>query len=326
MAYTLTVDGGGTKLIALLVDEGLNIVGRGRSGGINPNFLPLERIREHMRACVDEALRGFEGGIGTVYTSMPGPAQILVDYVREKAPGAQHVILGEGMMGLLAGACTDEGFAALAGTGSDVFYEGPAGHMAIGGWGMMLGDEGSGGYIGQRGLMSVIYAHEGRGPATLLSDLMFEWMDVPPGTRVERLLREKVYQNPSPRSVLASFAPYVSRAADAGDAIAIGIAEDAGRQLAWQMNALIKRVLAEDSGALSLPMTLCGGAWKGSRRIFDAYCGALTPDFPRENIQWPLFDAIAGGAVRAALNAGMDSASVRARMLDTFAEFRYPAR
>ena len=52
----LSVDGGGTKLHTLLFDSELRPVGSGVSGAINPNFVPMDLVEQHMLDSIDQAL------------------------------------------------------------------------------------------------------------------------------------------------------------------------------------------------------------------------------------------------------------------------------
>ena len=328
-------DGGGTKLIMLLIDEELNIVRVSTAGGVNPNFTPEDHIRRNMAACAGAIRDACSGAIPEAcYTSMPCPVFYLQDALKDAGIPAETVEVGEGLMGLLAGICRKEGLAALSGTGSDVFYVGKAGKYAVGGWGQMLGDEGSGGYIGQKGLIAVIRGIDGRSAPTALTDGVAEWLRadgrLEAGERateqaLRKVLIERIYHSPSPRAELASFAPYVSAACDRGDAAAADIIAEAGAEMGMQMTALIHRMLDIDPGTLQMHSTLCGGVWKGSRLLYKSYRAHVLGAFPRLDIQWPLFDAVAGGAALAGLSMGYKRDEIITRLLDTFRDYRYPA-
>ena len=56
MKYHLAADGGGTKLLAVLYDEELNIVNTARTFGVNSNFKPKEQVEEEVYRMVEELL------------------------------------------------------------------------------------------------------------------------------------------------------------------------------------------------------------------------------------------------------------------------------
>ena len=67
----MSVDGGGTKLLAVLFDGRLNLCGQGSGGSISPNFEPMEDIEATMKECIRKCLVGRENiHIKKVYISM----------------------------------------------------------------------------------------------------------------------------------------------------------------------------------------------------------------------------------------------------------------
>ena len=329
MRYWLCCDGGGTKLIMLVIDEQLSILHTAQAEGVNPNFIPEQSLRGNIDSCMGSAAQALSGlPIEACLVSMPSPIHYMEEALAAFGIVTPVVRIGEGLMGLMAGIGGQHGFAALSGTGSGVFYTGPAGTRSQGGWGMMLGDEGSGGCIGQRGLIAAIHALEDWGEPTALTDQLAIWLGlVKTVTRASaRALVDRVYTASSPRAVLASFAPFVSASADAGDALAGGIITQAGIDMGKQMAALIERVRLVDPDCLSLPSTLCGGAWKGSRLMYRAYSDHLLAEYPGFDIRWPRFDAIAGGAVKVGLSQGYSQEEIYSRMTKSFREYLYPAQ
>lgn len=115
----------------------------------------------------------------------------------------------------------------IAGTGAIVFVVNEAGQLRqIDGWGPWLGDDGSGQWIGRRGLRAVLRAHDGRGEATALSE---DAVALAGG--VERLPLW-VSEAGAPARQLGMFAPAVITHAEHGDAVAMKIVTDATALLA----------------------------------------------------------------------------------------------
>lgn len=104
----------------------------------------------------------------------------------------------------------------------------------VDGWGHVLGDLGSGSWIGTAGLQAALAAHDGRpgGSKALLACLIERWG--PP----EELPR-KIYTRDDRAGVLAAFAKDVARAAQAGDTVAAGIWTRAGALLADNLAAAL---------------------------------------------------------------------------------------
>ena len=100
------------------------------------------------------------------------------------------------------------------------------------GWGLLLGDEGGGAWIGMAGLKAALRAHDGRadGSTTLLESMRAAIGD-------PLALCEQVYGHETPASTMAAFAPAVADAARAGDQIAAAIWREAATRLADAVSA-----------------------------------------------------------------------------------------
>ncbi|NMB95446.1 MAG: hypothetical protein GYA02_02375 [Clostridiaceae bacterium] len=128
---------------------------------------------------------------------MPGPKEMkmYIDLLKQYVNIGQVYYVDEGQMALLAGIQQSQGLVVLSGTGSGIFWVDGDKIIHTGGWGSLLGDEGSGYYIGRKGLKAAIKYYEEAGPFTILYELvMIEW-------KLNSLLDiiEKVYGSNSPR-------------------------------------------------------------------------------------------------------------------------------
>lgn len=117
------------------------------------------------------------------------------------------------------------GLVVIAGTGSIAYARDADGilHRA-GGWGRLLGDEGSGYHLGLQGLRAVADALDG-GPRTSLRSLAATAWDAPDAAT---LLAEVYDRGRAP----ASFAPLVLEAAWSGDVVARQLVREGARALA----------------------------------------------------------------------------------------------
>ncbi|CAN5583044.1 BadF/BadG/BcrA/BcrD ATPase family protein [soil metagenome] len=95
------------------------------------------------------------------------------------------------------------------------------------GWGLLLGDEGGGAWVGQQGVIAALRAADGRqGGSGMLLDLMRETLGP-----VDHVV-STVYASPAPSYLLGGFAPSVAAAAVEGDSVAQAIWREAGQRLA----------------------------------------------------------------------------------------------
>jgi N-acetylglucosamine kinase-like BadF-type ATPase len=178
--YVLGVDGGGSKIACLAAGEGGRLLGCGRGGPCNTNYVPCGAAASALAAAMRGALpgAGLAGAqISALCVSAPmEPAAIQA--VTEQL-GIQRVIrAAEGETPRWAARFWIEqrvGVTVDAGTGSLARGWSADGREAsAGGWGATLGDEGSGYWIAARAMSAVLQARDGRLGETQLSRAVLE--------------------------------------------------------------------------------------------------------------------------------------------------------
>lgn len=192
-------------------------------------------------------------------------------------------ILHDADIALEAAFGKESGVVVIAGTGSVVYARSRDGRTArVGGWGYLLGDEGSGFALGQQGLRAVADAID-NGPDTILRTWIAERFDL---SSRDRLIH-RVYQDDWP---LQDVAPLVIEAADAGDKIATKITEQQACRLADQVEWLLDRC---DEVAPRLSLT--GGLVQelGYARMLQRTLRARLPGWTIETAQHrPVYGAL----------------------------------
>lgn len=295
----LSLDGGGTKLNALLFDENYNIVGRGRGRGVNTTQNSPEQAERHMRECLDQALPEGLEALGTVYVVLVGDAAMLERVVRERVPHiGRFVFMGEDVSGLLAGSARKTGVLALAGTGADGFHVHEGRTKVIGALGPVLGDQGGGAWIGLQAVRAMGRDVYGWGEKTCLTELIMHYFNA--DGDIWRVV-SAVHEGGNPFARVAPLAPLVGQAAQRGDAVAREILTRAGYLMGVQINTLLKQdplEVGEDT------VTLCGGAWKSHPVMLEAFKAELHREHPDLKIQPPMFEHVVAGLLARALDEG----------------------
>jgi N-acetylglucosamine kinase-like BadF-type ATPase len=130
---------------------------------------------------------------------------------------------------LAAGTRDCVGVALVSGTGSSAFARNSEGRTArCGGWGYVLGDEGSGFAIGRAALQLALHALEtGKDRDSLVRTVLADL-----GADSVSEVTRAVYGSPDVRAKVAAIAPLVIAAADAGVSQAHAILDAAARNLA----------------------------------------------------------------------------------------------
>lgn len=119
------------------------------------------------------------------------------------------------------------GVVTASGTGVVTLAVGEERVHRVDGWGYLVGDAGSGYWIGRSALDAVLRAYDGRGPETSLRPLVEA--DFGPLADLYLVLQADEYKV----SRVASWARVVSEHAAAGDRVCIDISQRAGAELAW---------------------------------------------------------------------------------------------
>ncbi len=247
--------------------------------GANPSRVGMEEAAQRLGALLREALRRRpEARLAAVCAGVAGAGseahrQALETYLAElldaEAPEHLHVV-HDAAIALEAAFGEGSGVVVIAGTGPVVFARSRAGAVRrAGGWGYLLGDEGSGFALGRAGLQAVAHALDG-GPPTHLRALF--------AGRHELAAREailhRLYQTDWP---LQDAAALVLGGAAAGDAIARRLLDEQttalARQAAW---------LAQQGAATEPRIALFGGL-TGHETYVRALRRALRQKLP----DWP---------------------------------------
>jgi N-acetylmuramic acid 6-phosphate etherase len=304
----LGIDGGGTHTVALLAraDGGANgrwtLLGRGESGPSNLQAVGTERALGALDEVVTKAFAAAgiarapvaAACLGLAGAGRPEDQAIIKDWAARVHLAAAVEVTGDTPLLLAAGTPDGWGAALVAGTGSMVFVRDRDGRTArAGGWGYLLGDEGSGYALVVAALQAVAQAADGRSPATALTGRFLARL----GLSQPQELIGAVYRGGLDRTALAALAPVVFEAADAGDTTAVGIVAHGAEQLAATVVAATRQLSLERA---PLPLALAGGVLLASPSYREKILTALDARGVRAE-PVALVSEPAEGAVRLAL-------------------------
>jgi N-acetylglucosamine kinase-like BadF-type ATPase len=264
--YVIGLDAGGSKTLALLVDENGTVAARVRVGGANPRSLG----REHAAASLREALAPLlsAGDIRAICVGAAGMGresdhEFFKSEVRALA-GQQAIILlrNDAQIALRAGTKIRPAMVVIAGTGSLVYGETAQGSgERCGGYGALIGDAASAYASGLAAIKHCAHVLDGLDEPTQLSTAVLAAVNA--GSVPE--LIERVHHWPPDVGAIAALAPLIGDAAGAGDPAAQTIVRSACESLQAQVRLVAARVRTESE----LPVVISGGA-------FDAVPDLLT--------------------------------------------------
>ena len=313
--YYLAADGGGTKLQAVLYDDDLRVIRTGRVAGVNTLFKPVEDVKANIHAMMAELLQDLDGEIAAADICMVGSRDVMEEAIHKFYPNCKVYQQSEPVVGLAASLKTT-GVLALSGTGSDAFFvKDCLTKSAVGGWGPLLGDEGSGYEIGLNAIKAAIYSYDGRKEKSMLYDLVMEkW-------NLDNLwgIVTHLAGNPDARHEVASAAKLCSRAAHAGDATALRIYEHAALDVSLQTRTIIEQHREEWDGTV----VITGGAWKGHPRMFEVFQNEIQLIYPEAKVSLPVFEAVVGCVVLRCIREGRSPESAYPALAEGFSNFFY---
>ena len=316
--YYLAVDAGGSKVHLLLFDDAFRRVDFDVAASSNPNVNPIPEIISNMRKTYERlffrnpAIKDLE----CVYICSVCPTDILLSSLNDMGISIKRERgIGEGDMGMFAGGKSGDAVVALSGTGSDIYYvKDNKSVSAVGGWGALVADEGSGYWIGREALIAAIHDYEMRGPQTMLTKMICDRLY--PNDFGKSIY--SVYESSSPARSVAAMSRIVGEAARAGDAVAVDIITRAAKLLAEQTRTLYLRF----PQAYDLPLMVTGGSWKGYL-LFEKFEEEIDRLYPGKKVQKPLFEPIVGGVFCHAMECGMTDEAARAILKQNFTEDFY---
>jgi glucosamine kinase len=249
MPYFVALDGGGTKT-ECWVGDAKSVLGRASGPTVKimnaGEAVATERLREVVREAL--AAANVEGDtIARTCFGLAGTSSTEVRRWAEETLGGvvsgEVVITGDEEIALDAAFQGGPGVLVIAGTGSHVTGRCKDGErVSAGGWGPVLGDEGSGNWIGLEAIRAGLRAKDRGIETQLLRDIEQAW-DV---TDLGELVAQA---NGRERPAFGELAEVVARCAENGDALAQGVLDRAGVELADQVSLVISKMRAKGCAA-----------------------------------------------------------------------------
>lgn len=198
-------------------------------------------------------------------------------------------LVGDQVIALNGALSGEAGIALIAGTGSICFGKNGAGEYArSGGWGHLIGDEGSGYALGRDALAAVARAWDGWGEKTLLSQLLAEQMELDDQKKIIS------YTYGGDKSRIAALAPLVEQAAGQDDAVALEIIRDN----AVKMTGLVGAV-ARQLGIKAGKVAMLGGLLEHDTKLRETFVAEMGGQYPALVCTEPEQDAAAGALMLA---------------------------
>ena len=307
--FVLGIDGGGTSTVAWLASresrDGFETFGDGRAGPSNLRVVGFDQASRNVETAV---LQAFESAgmvkcpVSAICLAMAGSDRTAErnqwhSWVQARAFASRQVVVtNDAVPVIFAADPRGEGVALIAGTGSLALGRVDDGTTArAGGWGPLIGDEGSGYAIAISGLCAATKAADGRGESTELLARFCQSLDAEEPSQII----SAIYSTSFDRPRIASLASIVFDASAQGDVVACDIIDRAARDLALMVRAVIGRLEIDPNTSV---LAITGGVALNQPGFADQILRHLRDDsiiFAKTSLEpYPV-----AGAVQMAVNA-----------------------
>ena len=265
----LGIDAGGTSTRWAIADVSGQLLAEGRAAGLTALMMGNQAGRVQTAAVLRQLARDVAHACDADGARLAVPQRVLAGFtgysdappVRAaletliagtlNLPEARVLVVGDIALAYLDCFAPGDGYLVYAGTGSIAAYIDAGGHLyRAGGRGALLDDGGSGYWIAREAVRSIWRAEDER-PGSWRNSEMARAVCAHIGGSEWVRTRDFFYQ--STRGQIGELAVAVAAAATAGDAVATGLVQQAGVELARLAQALVRRFGER-------PVALAGGA------------------------------------------------------------------
>lgn len=254
MRVAVGVDAGGSSTVVGISHDGI-FVRKSVGPGANPSSQGIESASDTIAKTITAGLEGATPDaivVGAAGAGRGETAREMTGALQSRFAGAIVAVSDDAHIALRAAVPDGPGAVLIAGTGSIAYAQWESVSYRSGGYGYLLGDEGSGFAIGAAAAKTLLRHYDGR----VARD---EFVDAVEGALAARSpldVLARIYGNPNAVTAVAALAPLAIECANRGSRSASKIVQAAALDLAELVKALVQRAGMAASGA---PIVLAGG-------------------------------------------------------------------
>lgn len=249
------VDAGGSRTIAVATRDG-ELLRPATGPAASVVVAGIERVAATIGDTIGEATGSERPDVVVVGVAGAGTertASALLAALTARFPQSRIEVTTDAHVALRAAVPAGDAIALIAGTGSIAYAEVESNAFRCGGFGYLVGDEGSGFTIGAAALRLALKSAEGRAPSDALTQAVLARI----GSVSARDAAALLYSTDSPVTTVASFAALVLESAAAGERSAVKIVQTAALDLFDLVRSICR--IASIGSAKETPLALCGG-------------------------------------------------------------------
>jgi glucosamine kinase len=306
MSLFLAIDAGGTKTQCLIAD-GERVLARASTGTVKLMRVSEQEATARLQALLAEVAVAAGVSLGQVERTCFGLAGVSGPAVQAWARrtvtavvAGELILYGDEEIALDAAFAGGPGILVIAGTGSNAIGRSASGeHFGAGGWGPVLGDEGSGYWIGRESIRAALRAQERTGvggvSSCLLREIERHW-ELGSVAELVATANQRTFSGGASPPDFAALAPVVARCAERGDALAAGILERAGEELAELVSVVFHKMHA---GPTEIGVAFTGSVLAQIATVRGAMVARLAVAVPSARVRDAAVDPLDGALWRA---------------------------
>lgn len=294
MRVAVGVDAGGSSTVVGISHDAV-FVRKNVGPGANPSSIGVAVASATIATTILAALDGKLPDAIVVGAAGAGRGDIARDMtsaLQSRFSGANVEVSDDAHIALRAAVPEGPGAVLIAGTGSIAYAQWEGTPYRSGGYGYLLGDDGSGFAIGAAAAKALLRHYDGRAPRDEFITAIEEALDA----RAAFDVLERIYGNPNAVSRIAALAPLAIERASRGSRSAGKIVQNAALELAELVKSLVKRAGMSTS---SSPIVLAGGLLGSNSMLTFLLETRLQNDLPSMSIVKNAREPYAGALVAA---------------------------
>jgi len=312
--FWLGVDGGGTHTRAEVLDSSGRVCGEGHADAANFLRVGLAAALNSIKRAVNEACaragmtpeRITAACVGLAGVQHPKHHHQMLEALKAAFKFPVLSLETDARIALAGATDLQPGVVIIAGTGSISCGINSRGEFVrAGGWGPVMGDEGSGTYIGRRALETVVSAYDHRSPPTGLTEKVCRYFGISSPPELPSVIYNS---SPKVNREIAQLSKLVVEAAREADAAALGILTDAALELARAVVAVIERLKMQDE---RFRVAYVGGVFEAGELILSPLRESIAVLAPHAFLAPPLHPPVIGAVKLAQANYAKKEQLVR---------------
>jgi glucosamine kinase len=304
--YVIGIEGGGTKTTAVLCALDGFILSEAQGGPSNFHSVGIEKTTTTLLDLIQTCCHSVGcsvSQIGAVVAGLAGAGRTLdqqrlterlLDVARARSFNLEKVLIESDARIALEGAFSGKpGIVVISGTGSIVFGKDERDKIyRAGGWGRLIGDEGSGYAIGQEAFHAVAKLLDGYGEKTKLIKLFDEKFGLGTQDAIVNGIYEKKFD-------IASVVPVVMEAASKGDPVAKKILIRASAELLEVIDAVLMKMNKGSKEVKKHPLAFVGSLMASESFYSRKIRAAIKRNMPLISIRNAESSPVVGAALMA---------------------------